>query len=184
MAENETDGALVKTAANGDRNAFTTLVERYAGPMGALAYDRLGSVADAQDAVQDTFVTAFERLGTLRDADRFAAWAYEILRNHCALRLRRRGLERRHWEGLFGRYAGTVTFTPLDRLAAEERDVRLRAAVAELSAPLREAVAVRYMGGAGRREAAAILGLSQDAFDKRIERALRELRARLEPDRE
>lgn len=163
----------------GDREFFGVLADRYAGPLAALAYDRLGAVPEAQDAVQETLVIAFERLDTLRDPARLGAWMYEILRNLCALRIRRKGVERTHGRRIAEERSAMTTVTPLDRMVADERVMRLRRAVSSLSPSLREAVTVRYLGGARRQAAAAILELSQDAFDKRIERALRELREKM-----
>lgn len=173
------DAEIVADVLAGNREAFAVLAERYAGPLAALAYDRLGAVPEAQDAVQETLVVAFERLSTLRDPSRLGAWMYEILRNLCALRIRRRSVERTHGRRIAEERAHFTTATPLDRMVADERLVKLREAVAGLSPSLRDAVTVRYLGGAKRREAAAILELSQEAFDKRIERALRELRERM-----
>lgn len=171
-----TDGELVKRVLNGDREAYATLAERYSGPLAALAFDRLGAVPESQDAVQEALVIGFERLATLRDPSRFGSWLYEILRNLCALRIRRKGVERVHGRRLQAERPGSTTATPLDSMLADERLVRLRSAVEGLTPSLREAIAIRYLSGAGRRESAAILGVSQEAFDKRIERALRELR--------
>lgn len=173
------DAAIVAKVLAGDREAFAGLAERYAGPLAALAFDRLGAVPEAQDVVQETLVIVFERLSTLRDHSRFGGWMYEILRNLCALRIRRKGVERVHGRRIAEERSRITASTPLDRMVADEKLVRLREAVGALSPSLRDAVTVRYLGGARRREAAAILELSQEAFDKRIERALRDLRERL-----
>ena len=163
----------------GDAGAFARLVERYSAGLAALAYDRLGSVPDAQDAVQETFAQAYARLASLREPERFAGWIHEILRALCAMRIRRKGVERKYLARM-AEETPTIGFaTPLDRMISRERDEKLRKAVASLSTPLREAVALRYMSDMGRTEAAALLDIGQDAFDKRLERALRELRERM-----
>lgn len=169
----------VRLALAGNREAFSRLVKNYAGPLTALAYDRLGTVADAQDAVQEAFSTAYRRLGTLRDANAFGAWIYEILRTECAKRLRARGVDRRALEIVADRRAGEQALTPLEQAVAGERSEKLRKAVESLNPALREIVVLRYLGGAGRQEAAGMLGLSLAAADKRLERALRELREKL-----
>ena len=65
--------AVARTLA-GDREAFGILVEKYAGALAALAYDRLGDPQAAQEAAQEALVTAFAKLKDLRDAARFGAW--------------------------------------------------------------------------------------------------------------
>jgi len=170
------DASIIRRVLGGEREAYVRLAERYSGTLAALAYDRLDTVTEAQDAVQEALVIAYERLATLREPGRFGPWIYEILRNICGLRIRRRQVERNHGRRIKDDRPVALTVTPLDNAMADERLVRLRAAVKNLTPSLREAIMVRYLGDAGRREAAAILDIGQDAFDKRIERALRELR--------
>lgn len=164
----------------GDRSAYATLVERFSGPLSALAYDRLGTVADAQDAVQNALIAGFEQIDSLKDPQSFGAWIYTILRNECAMRLRSMGIDRRAKDVVAERRAGDRPLTPLERVEVAERRQQLRSAVERLSPPLREAVVLRYLGGATRQQAAQMLDVSLDALDKRMERALRELRDRLD----
>ncbi len=175
------DQNAVERTRAGDQEAFGELADRYAGPLSALAYDRLGSVADAQDAVQETLLTAFQRLSSLREPERFGAWVYEILRNTCAMKVRGQVIDRKAVSALRERRSGDASLAPLDQAEAQERSELLRQAVAGLTPPLREIVVLRYLGGTPRQEAAAILGISLAAADKRLERALRELRTKLAP---
>lgn len=170
------DAQAVRASLDGSPDAFDALVERYAGALSALAHDRLGTVAEAQDAVQAAFTEAYRKLHTLRDPSAFSSWVYGILRNECAMRLRAKGVDRRALSVIADKRAGNRPLTPLERLEADERSERLRTAVEKLSPALREIVVLRYIGGAGRQEAAAMLELSLSAADKRLERALRELR--------
>ena len=172
--------AVARTLA-GDREAFGILVEKYAGALAALAYDRLGDPQAAQEAAQETLVTAFAKLKDLRDAARFGAWVSEILRNACNLERRERKVGERGTGILADMRAGIRPPTPLEHVEEEERSRKLREAVAGLSASLREVIVLRYWGGVRRAEAAAILDIGLDALDKRLERALRELREKLTP---
>ena len=175
------DAEIVALVLSGDREAFSVLAGRYAGPLAALAFDRLGGVLDAQDMVQEALIIAFKRLGTLRHPGRFGSWVYEILRNLCSLHIRRRVMERAYVRRAANNPIRPESETlPLDQALANERMAFLRDAVADLPPALREAVMVRYLGDTGRREAASILSISRKTFDKRIERALRKLRERLE----
>jgi RNA polymerase sigma-70 factor (ECF subfamily) len=176
----KSDSEAVMQALAGDSEAFGLLVERYHGALAAFAYDRLGTVAEAQDAVQETFLRAFRQLHSLREPERFSAWAYEILRNRCAEILRRKGLERRNLEEIARERAGRAQFQPLDRLDEDEKRLQLRESLAKLSPVLRETLVLRYFGGVSRNEAAAILEIGLDALDKRLERGLRELRGLME----
>ena len=84
------DHALIEQAQKGDRAAFDALVRRKVDAVYGTALAILGHEADAQDAVQEAFVSAWRSLGALRDPDRFDAWFGRILVNACRMSLRRR----------------------------------------------------------------------------------------------
>ncbi len=81
---------LVERAANGDLEAFATLVERFQDAVYGVAFALLGDFHDAQDAAQEALVQAWRDLASLRSADKFPAWLYGITRNRCLDFLRRR----------------------------------------------------------------------------------------------
>jgi RNA polymerase sigma-70 factor (ECF subfamily) len=81
---------LVERAQAGDLNAFETLVSRYERRIWALAKQMLQHDQDAEDVVQDTFLTALEHLHALRHGERFGAWLKQI-----AVRLAYRVLAKR-----------------------------------------------------------------------------------------
>jgi len=68
----------VERAQAGDLNAFETLVSRYERRIWALAKQMLQHDQDAEDVVQDTFLTALEHLHALRHGERFGAWLKQI----------------------------------------------------------------------------------------------------------
>ena len=77
------DGKLVRRARDGDESAFERLYERYAPMVHGLLLGRAVGT-DVDDAVQDVFVTAWRRLGDLRDAAAFGGWIAAIARNRAA----------------------------------------------------------------------------------------------------
>lgn len=68
----------MERAQAGDLNAFETLVSRYERRIWALAKQMLQHDQDAEDVVQDTFLTALEHLHALRHGERFGAWLKQI----------------------------------------------------------------------------------------------------------
>jgi RNA polymerase sigma-70 factor (ECF subfamily) len=101
------DEALVERAQAGDLNAFETLVSRYERRIWALAKQMLQHDQDAEDVVQDTFLTALEHLHALRHGERFGAWLKQI-----ATRLAYRVLAKRK----------RMPTEPLDALLSEDPD--------------------------------------------------------------
>jgi len=75
------DAHLVTQILCGRKEHFAALVERYLPAVRAVARANAGSHADADDIAQDTFIDAFRRLDTLREASKFGHWLMRIARN-------------------------------------------------------------------------------------------------------
>lgn len=82
------EAALIKQAKKGDVDAFNRLVLTYQDQAFNLAYRMLHSDPAAQDATQDSFVSAFEKLHTFRGGS-FQAWILRIVANNCYDEVRR-----------------------------------------------------------------------------------------------
>jgi RNA polymerase sigma-70 factor, ECF subfamily len=85
----ETNAQLVERARTGEASAFEALVRRHFRAAFAMAASVLIDPAEAEDAVQDAFVTALERLDDC-DPQRFTAWLLRIVRNQAISAHRRR----------------------------------------------------------------------------------------------
>jgi RNA polymerase sigma-70 factor, ECF subfamily len=83
------DLSLVLAAQSGDEEAFGSLARGWADRLFAVAHRILRDVGRAEDAVQQTLVTAWRELPGLREAERFDAWLYRILVNTCYAEARR-----------------------------------------------------------------------------------------------
>jgi RNA polymerase sigma-70 factor (ECF subfamily) len=81
---------LVDLARRGDEEAFADLARAVGDRLMAIAYRILRDVGQAEDAVQQTLVTAWRELPSLRDEDRFDAWLRRILVHACYAEARRR----------------------------------------------------------------------------------------------
>jgi RNA polymerase sigma-70 factor (ECF subfamily) len=75
--------ALVDLAIDGDEEAFAGLTRAVGDRLLAIAYRILRDLGRAEDVVQQTLVTAWLELPSLRDPDRFEAWIYRLLVNAC-----------------------------------------------------------------------------------------------------
>lgn len=91
LLQNESDSVLVDFAAAGNRAAFDVLVLRYRDLMRAFAVKTMQSSTDADDVVQDTFITAWEKLSTIKDGAHVKAWLMRVVYNKSVDRLRRSG---------------------------------------------------------------------------------------------
>ncbi len=89
----ESDGALTRRAQAGEVEALAALMERYRPALYAVAIRLLHNREDALDAVQETFLIALVKIGSLRDPAAVGGWLHQVLRSTCLMRLRRRKRE-------------------------------------------------------------------------------------------
>jgi RNA polymerase sigma-70 factor (ECF subfamily) len=132
-----TDEQLAEAARRGSSGAFDELVGRYQGRLLRFLVGRCNSRADAEDAIQDTFVNAYRYLHSYNPRWRFSTWLYRIaLRN--ASRLRNPGQDQ-----------GVESIDPVDPLAAcieqSERQNLWLLAKAQLSKDAYSALWLRYV---------------------------------------
>lgn len=126
------DGELVARALEGDAWAEEALYRRHVRRVTDTATRVLGRTAEAEDVVQDTFLKAFHKLHTLRDATLFERWLTRIAMNKVRGRLRKRKLLR----GLG--LDRTVDDATLERFAAPTTPPDVRAELARIDRVLRE----------------------------------------------
>ena len=89
------DRRLAKGCAVGDTKVFEEIYQRFGERMKSVAWNHLGNVSDAEDAVQETFLKIHRSATTFTGEASFSTWAYRILVNTCydALRKRKRRVE-------------------------------------------------------------------------------------------
>jgi RNA polymerase sigma-70 factor, ECF subfamily len=126
----------------------------------------------AQDLTQDTFVRAFQSLGSFRGDARLSTWILSIARNLALNRARRARLESR-WRVAMPRDVADP------RAELEPVEPRLAAAMAELPAPQREAVVFYYVEDLGIEEVARVTGRPMNTIKSDLHRARAALRAAL-----
>jgi RNA polymerase sigma-70 factor (ECF subfamily) len=192
-AEAAVDGALVRRAAAGDREAFGHLVRRHLSAAHAAALAVLGEVADAEDCCQDAFVSALTRIEECRPAEKFRGWLLVTVRNR-AIDLRRRQQVRRAdvLDVGAGAAPGPGEAAPVavasgaadPAVFAERADARahLQRALATLTPTRREVVLLHDLEGWSHREIAGHLGVAEGTVRAHLFWARRALRERLSAD--
>src|SRR5689334_24886636 len=83
------DEQLWRLSCEGDREAFTKIVERYQSLICSLAYSACGALGTSEDIAQETFITAWHRLKELREPTKLRQWLCSIVRNIAASAVRR-----------------------------------------------------------------------------------------------
>jgi RNA polymerase sigma factor (sigma-70 family) len=87
------DADLVAACLEGDRHAFAHIVERYQRLLCSLAYSATGGLAESEDLAQEAFLTAWQKLGELREPEKLRAWLCGIVRHKINRRHRKASRE-------------------------------------------------------------------------------------------
>lgn len=170
------DAELVRRIRGGDEGAFEELVYRYRRAAYAVALSVTGRHEDAEDAAQESFIVALERLDDCRNPDRFAGWFMTIVRN------RSRNLVRRESLRDMDRVPDSApSRSPTPDREAESSELRalLEEALAGLSEVQREIVLLHDLEGWKHREIAERLSLPSGTVRSHLHFARKALRKAL-----
>jgi len=160
---------LVRAARQGEKKAFAELHLRYRGMVHATLLARVGPT-DADDLLQETFVTAWLRLRDLRDDQSFGPWLQSIARRKATDLLRGRKVT----------VAVPETLSVMPRLTLEAAEVL--AAIRAMPHHLAEPLTMRLVEGMTGPEIAEATGLTHGSVRVTLHRAMKRLRANLETD--
>src|SRR5947209_20191102 len=89
-SETSAETTVLTDAAGGDDAAFARLVEPYQRELHAHCYRMLGSLHDADDALQDTLLRAWRGLSSFQGRSALRSWLYTIATNTCLSQIARR----------------------------------------------------------------------------------------------
>jgi RNA polymerase sigma-70 factor (ECF subfamily) len=166
------DRSVVDAVLAGNRDQFRHIVDEAQGPVYRVCLRVLGSAADAEDAAQESFVTAFRTLGTYRGDGPLTAWLVRIATRTAYRRL---GQRRPNAELEAASHIRSASPDPLQAALSAERRAAVRAAVARLSEPYREVVTLRYFGELSLEEVAAATGRNLNTVKTQVRRGLERL---------
>ncbi|MEU9039718.1 sigma-70 family RNA polymerase sigma factor [Streptomyces sp. NPDC048352] len=174
------DTVLAVRAAEGDEDAFGVLVRRHSSRLFALAQHLLGNRADAEDAVQEAFLSAWRRLPEFRHGASFGTWMYRIVTNRClnALRHRPRPLP---LDTVPEPVAADADSSPPRVAESDAASAALARALLELRPELRVCWVLRELHGLHYSEIAHVTGSSEQTVRGRLFRARRALTEAMRP---
>lgn len=169
MSEKE----LVIKAKGGDIHAFTVLYSRYQKKLYSYAFYRLGNASDAEDAVSDCVLSAFEQIEQLKNAEAFSSWIFRILYCCCTSAMKNQ-INQRHtdniddYENMF-----CITYDETDE------QIELKKALALLNEEEREIVLLSVVAGFKSREIAKINGMTAGSVRSKLSRSLAKMKTYL-----
>lgn len=189
-ATGASEQALVERLRAGDEGVFDALVATVGPRLLAVARTMLRDEQDAQDAVQDAFLSAFRTLGDFDGRSLLSTWLHRITVNCCLMKLRsRRRRPAMSIEELLPTFLpdGHQTqrnqfWNPIPSSGIERRELldQVRAHIAHLPDQSREVIMLRDVLGLSTEETAHMLEISPPAVKTRLSRARQALRSLVE----
>lgn len=132
--------STVEIVQKGDKQAYANIIRHFQKQIYTYCYSFLGNQQDAEDAVQDIFIKAFEQINRFTPTVSFSAWLYKIAYYHC-INLHKK---RNRWSQLLTRYKNQqiqtvepkyeeIIYSILENLSKEEKHILLLRAIEEYS---------------------------------------------------
>jgi len=169
----DADAELVLQCQNGDLAAFEALIRNHQHMVHSLTFRMTGSLADAEDLAQETFIRAYGQIGSFRGASRFSTWLYRIAVNTC---LNWRQSEARRFQ-LQANCAEEVAARRADgENPPGGQSNEVQAALLKLPAKQRAAIVLTIYDGLSHAEAAQVLHCSETTVSWRVFAAKRKLK--------
>ena len=175
------DAKWIERILAGDEDAFTALVKKYEKQVHAFVRRRVKDYHIAEEITQDTFLKAYEKLGTLRDPDRFSGWLYMIA-TRCSLtwlgekKIPMQSLEamsKAEIEALFyAQYMAEQT----EKLTTEKQREVVEYLLQKLPARERTAVVLHYLSEMTCEEIGDFLEVSPNTVKSQLHRARKRLK--------
>jgi RNA polymerase sigma-70 factor (ECF subfamily) len=164
-----------------DDAAFSAIVEKYSGYAFNIAFRMLGNAADAEDAVQDAFLSAYRARDRFRGDAQVTTWLYRIVVN-AALQKVRKERKPAAQSQVNVEDLDLVDWSPGPEATLLNSELReqLEAALETLPDEMRAAVVLRDVQQLSTAEAAEVVGISEAAFKARLHRGRVALRNHLD----
>lgn len=178
----ERDADLAIKARNGDKRAFTLLMQHTKQPLYRFVRRYIANDDDAYDIVQESYIAAWSALKSYDERRSFAGWLRAIALNKCR-DFGRRNAVRARLRALFSFLLPTEEPPPGTEVARRDDKLRrLDAAIAALPGFYKEPLLLTAISGLSQKEAAQQLNTTVKAIEMRVRRARQKLQQELSQD--
>jgi len=174
----------IEQAKRGDIGAFQRIYDLFARKVLNFVYRMIGSTEEAEDLTQETFVTVYQKLASLKDNDKFEPWLFRIARNYVYQRYRRRtpsmvSVDEENEEGRSAAELVDERKGPQDAFQAEELGRVVQGVIDDLPDKYREVFVLSAIDHLSYQEIAEIVGRSLPSVKTDIHRARLQVRKRV-----
>ncbi len=186
----ESEAELIEGLQAADPAAYRRFVDQNSANVYNLALKLLGNEQEAEDVLQETFLSAFRAIDRFKARAKLSTWLYRIAYNASLMHLRKRGRmttlsldqplnDEQQADELSERILIDWSTVPDDQLLTSEARHEMDRAIAALPESLRSAFVLRDVQGLSGAETAEVLGITVQAVKNRLHRARLVLRDRL-----
>ena len=183
----DTDLALIAKFRKGCMSSFEELVERYETKVNNLAMRLTRNSEDAEEVLQDVFITVYRKIAGFEGKAKFSSWLYRITVNAAFMKLRKRRQEQNvsldemmpHIQNKATGYLSNLSARGDTNALNNEVREALESAIAKLPDDYRAVFVLRDIDGLSNKEVGEILDLSIPAVKSRLHRSRLMLRRRL-----
>ncbi len=181
MADHNEERDFVSRLQKGEAKAYEELIESYSDMVYRVCYRMLQNRQDAEDAMQEVFITVYRKIGDFRGESKFSTWLYKISTNTALGMIR--SANRKHGQDISvdsmedENAEATEAWLAVsdDFVEKVESEELIHKALEELSPNLSAALVLHELEGLSVAETAEALGISVSAAKVRIHRARRAL---------
>ena len=180
----------IRAVLAGDRDAYRVLMDRHFSSVARVAFRITGNEADAEEASQEAFLKAYNKLPSFRQDSAFSTWIMRIVMNTAINLVERRNRDLSYHAPRIADEASPAEHTvrvadgqggPENILLNREATTMRRAAMAELTPMERTAFTLRHMEDVPMAEIAAALNVTTNSAKQAVFRAVSKLRRFLAP---
>ena len=173
MAGSDNESKLIEQSLSGDPEAYAALVSQHQKMIRAMTFRMTGSLDDAEDLAQDTFLRAYRQLGSFGGGSKFSTWLCKIAIN-LSLDWRRRESRR---DNIHSRWAAeVVSGNSSNDGFPDELSRRVQDALNRLPAKQRAAIVLTIYENQSHAEAAKTLGCTEATISWRVFAARQKLK--------
>ena len=175
------DAKWIERILAGDEEAFTALVKKYEKQIHAFVWRRVRDYHVAEEITQDTFLRAYEKLGTLRDPNRFSGWLYMIA-TRCSLtwlgekKIPMQSLEAMSKAEIEALFYAQFMAEQTEKLTTEKQREVVEYLLQKLPARERTAVVLHYLSEMSCEEIGDFLEVSPNTVKSQLHRARKRLK--------
>jgi RNA polymerase sigma-70 factor, ECF subfamily len=186
----KTETEAIRDVLAGDRDAYRVLMDRYFSSVTRVAFRITGNEADAEEAAQEAFLRAYNKLSSFRQDSTFSTWIMRIVMNTAINLVERRNRDLSYHASRIDDEPSPTDHTvrvsdkqsgPESMLLNREAASLRRTAMAELTPMERTAFTLRHMEDVPMAEIAAALNVTSNSAKQAVFRAVSKLRRSLTP---